>query len=63
VLASRRGDPERVVIVFVDTLRRDHLGVYGYERNTSPALDHLARDAIVFDDARAISPWTLPSTP
>ena len=53
--------PRRVVMLFLDTLRYDHLGVYGYERPTSPHLDQLASDAMVFEQARTIAPWTLPS--
>jgi len=36
-----------VVLVVVDTLRADHLGCYGYHRNTSPNLDALARESVV----------------
>lgn len=53
--------PRRVVLIFVDTLRPDHLGFLGYERDTSPGLDALARDSAVFEVARAPAPWTLPS--
>ena len=58
-----RFDPARqdVVLVVVDTLRADHLGVYGYERATSPRLDAFARRAAVFDAAWSAAPWTLPS--
>lgn len=54
--------PQRVVLAFVDTLRRDHLGSYGYRRESSPFLDAWAAGATVFEDARTIAPWTLPST-
>ena len=50
-----------VVVYLVDTLRPDHLGVYGYERDTSPALDAFARDAVVFDQAYSPSAWTRPA--
>jgi arylsulfatase A-like enzyme len=60
-LYTPRKDPRRVVLVFVDTLRQDHLGLYGYTRATSPRLDAWARDAVVFDQARSVAPWTLPS--
>jgi len=50
-----------VVLVSIDTLRPDHLGVYGYPRPTSPAIDAFARDAVVFDDAVSHAPSTLPS--
>ena len=61
VVASRRRDPRRVVIVFVDTLRPDRLGLYGHDRDTSPALDRFAEQAAVFDQARSVAPWTLPA--
>ena len=61
VVSPRRADPQRVVILFVDTLRPDHLGTYGYERPTSPHLDTFAQGATVFENARSVAPWTLPS--
>lgn len=54
--------PRRVVLVFIDTLRRDHLGVYGHTRGASPHIDAFASEAVVFDNARSVAPWTLPST-
>ncbi len=48
--------PRSVVLVVVDTLRADHLGVYGYGRPTSPALDQRAARAAVFERAWATSP-------
>ncbi len=53
--------PRRIVVFFVDTLRHDHLGAYGYERDTSPNIDALAAQGVVFEEARAAAPWTLPS--
>jgi arylsulfatase A-like enzyme len=53
--------PRLVVLVSIDTLRADHLGFYGYERETSPVLDALARESTVFDEAMSSSPWTLPA--
>lgn len=51
-----------VVLISLDTLRADHLSLYGYERETSPRLDRWARsEAIVFRNAFAPSGWTLPS--
>ncbi|MCB9689672.1 MAG: sulfatase-like hydrolase/transferase [Alphaproteobacteria bacterium] len=57
------GDPARpdVLLVSIDTLRADHLGTYGYARDTSPFLDRLAARGTVFEDAWSPSPWTLPS--
>ncbi|HVR28382.1 MAG TPA: sulfatase [Thermoanaerobaculia bacterium] len=50
-----------IVLVVVDTLRADGLGVYGYGRATSSLLDGWARQGAVFDRAFTTSPWTLPS--
>ena len=56
--AARRPN---VVVVLVDTLRADHLGLHGYERDTSPELDRWAAGAVVFDRAYAPCSWTRPS--
>ena len=53
--------PRSVVLIVIDTLRADHLSLYGYQRATSPELDALAESGAVFDHAFATSPWTLPS--
>jgi arylsulfatase A-like enzyme len=53
--------PANVVLVVIDTLRADHLGLYGYPRATSPFLDEWAREAVVFDHAVAAAPRTFPS--
>jgi arylsulfatase A-like enzyme len=50
-----------VVLVSIDTLRRDHVSLYGYPRRTTPGLEALARDAVVFDDAVSTASWTLPA--
>jgi arylsulfatase A-like enzyme len=42
-----------VLLITVDTLRADHLGTYGYERETSPTIDALAASGVVFDNAFA----------
>jgi arylsulfatase A-like enzyme len=55
------GDPPNVVLITLDTVRADHLSLYGYQRPTSPNLEKLARLGIRFDEARAAAPWTLPS--
>ena len=52
-----------VVLIDVDTLRADRLGMYGADRETSPRLDDwAARHATVYTDSLAASNWTLPST-
>lgn len=51
-----------VIVVLVDTLRADHLSLYGYERPTSPRLDRLAAErGVVFENVRSQAPCTFPS--
>ena len=54
------GSPN-VLLIVLDTVRADHLSLYGYERPTSPHLEGLARRGVRFDQARAAAPWTLAS--
>jgi arylsulfatase A-like enzyme len=61
-VASRAADPRRVILIFADTMRADHLGLYGYERDTTVPIDTWAQQAAVFDQARSVAPWTLPSS-
>ena len=62
--SSGEGPPEgpNVVFITIDTLRADHLGCYGYDRDTSPFIDSLAREGTVFQDTSAPAAWTKPST-
>lgn len=50
-----------VVLISIDTLRADHLPVYGYRAVRTPTLDALAADGVVFENAYTPSPQTLPS--
>jgi len=50
-----------VILISIDTLRPDHLGCYGYDRPTSPRVDQLRADGILFRQAIAHAPSTLPS--
>lgn len=59
--APERPRPERVVLIVIDTLRADHLGAYGHDARTSPALDELARRGVVFERATSQCSWTAPS--
>lgn len=45
----------------IDTLRADRLGAYGYGRDTSPNLDALASESVLFERAHSPASWTLPS--
>jgi arylsulfatase A-like enzyme len=50
-----------VVLIVLDTVRADHLSLYGYARDTTPNLTRLAEQGVLFERARSTAPWTLPS--
>ena len=50
--------PQHVILVVFDALRADHLGCYGYNRNTSPFLDKLAEEGVLFEQAYSNSSYT-----
>lgn len=60
LLAAALSAPN-VVLLSVDTLRADHLGCYGYPHDTSPNLDKLAKQSLLFEDAVCEVPLTGPS--
>ena len=55
------GPPQNLILISIDTLRADHVGAYGYSRPTTPNLDRIAAEGVLFEQAWAQSPWTLPS--
>ena len=59
--ADTKSKPVNLILVSVDTLRADHLPIYGYDRDTSPNLSALAKSSIVFEQAYAATTNTTPS--
>jgi len=60
--AAEAPDPRpNLLLVVIDTTRRDRLGTYGYDRPTSPALDRIAAEGAVYENAVTVAPWTLPA--
>jgi arylsulfatase A-like enzyme len=60
--AARAGEPRpNLLLISLDTVRADRLGVYGYAGNTTPNLDRLARGGVLCRDASAQGPYTLPT--
>ncbi len=55
------GEPRNLILLSIDTLRADHLGCYGYDRETSPALDRLAASGVLFEEVTSSAPWTVPA--
>ncbi|MBT4466002.1 MAG: sulfatase, partial [Planctomycetes bacterium] len=65
--STERQQQLNVVLVSIDSVRRDHLGIYGHrpryapEVAISPNIDSLAQEGVVFDDAFTTTSWTLPA--
>lgn len=62
-ISSFQNETQRwnVVLITIDTLRRDHLSIYGYDRQTSPEMDVFGKRSIVYTNAFSTAPLTLPS--
>jgi arylsulfatase A-like enzyme len=58
-----RGRPPVILLISVDTLRADHLQIYGFHRSTSPRLESIIKNGewVIFEKAVSSAPWTLPS--
>ena len=56
--ATAAADAPNVVLVIIDTLRADHVSAYGYDRATTPHIDALARDGVLFENTVSQAPWT-----
>ena len=50
-----------VILISIDTLRADHVGVYGYSKDTTPNIDRIAANSYVFTNVRSESSWTAPA--
>jgi arylsulfatase A-like enzyme len=61
--AGSGGPARTVILVQLDTLRKDHLDVYGYSRPTAPTLKRLAEEGALFDNAITQTTWTKAATP
>jgi arylsulfatase A-like enzyme len=59
--AAAPGLPLGAVVFLLDTVRSDHVSSYGYARTTTPAIDALAREGVLFRQVASYSTWTLPS--
>ncbi len=57
-IAALPGANYNIAIILVDTLRPDHLGCYGYDKPTSPTIDKLAAEGVLFENAYSASTFT-----
>src|SRR3990172_3487274 len=59
-LSAQSGRPN-IILVALDQCRAENLHLYGNSRATSPNLDRMGAEGVVFDSFYAASPWTAPS--
>ena len=62
-VAGASEPPQGVILIMIDTLRRDHLDAYGYERETAPNMARMAAGGALFLDNISQAAWTKVSTP
>lgn len=60
-MVTDRGEGPSVILIVLDTVRRDHMSLHGYERKTTPTIDQWSETAMVFENVTSASSWTLPS--
>lgn len=58
---SSKSNRPNIMLIVLDTVRADHLSLYGYNLRTTPFLEKMAEESAVFDNAFSTAPWTLPS--
>ena len=61
ILRIQKEKPKVFIVIVLDTLRYDHTSLYGYSRKTTPILDQLGKEALVFRNAYTTTSWTLPA--
>jgi len=59
--STNRSKGPNIILISIDALRADHLSCYGYHRNTSPNIDQLASQGVLFKNSFSQATWTLPS--
>ncbi len=60
---NNRTECPNVLLITIDALRADHLSCYGYKRDTSPHIDNLAKEGVIFTQAISQGSATIPSLP
>ena len=60
-LKVKKKKPKVFIVIVLDTLRYDHTSLYGYSRKTTPTLDRISKNSVVFQNAYTTSSWTLPA--
>ena len=51
---------QNILLIVMDTVRRDRLSIYGYDNEVCPSLEELSKEALVLEHAISPAPWTLP---
>src|SRR5437763_1136100 len=59
--SNHHDQPLNVLVIVMDATRADHLSAYGYSRPTSPNLDRIAAQGVLYEQAITAANWTLPS--
>ena len=60
-LDTPKGTPKHLILIVLDTVRADHMSVYGYQKPTTPFLQDRAGEFVLFENVKSVAPWTVPS--
>jgi arylsulfatase A-like enzyme len=60
-IKSHNKNKRYIFLIGVDTLRRDHIGVYNKKKKNTPNIDKFSKDSVIFTNAFSTAPWTLPA--
>lgn len=60
-IRKKNSEPKHIILIVLDSMRKQNLSLYGYHRDTTPFLNSMADRAVVFTNALTASPWTYPS--
>ena len=50
-----------IILIVLDTLRAKNMSLYGLKKQTTPFLERIAENSVVYNNAYSAAPWTLPS--
>ncbi len=58
---SKDLERQNIILITIDSLRPDHMSCYGYEKKTTPCIDTIAKQGVMFKQALTVAPWTYPA--
>lgn len=61
IKCDKEKKPKYIIIFLAGALRADHMGCYGYDKNTTPFIDKVAKQGLIYKNAFTTGDWTHPA--